>query len=156
MVKTHYNFGILELVRECPRFGLMLVSMCLSIVFIPLDVISVTGALRSAMPLGINPFWKVCSPSVSTGGILIPLISSADWSRILQLCFMFKCLCDTVILDDFKTALDKLSARWLARQGIHEFHTLGRHLFTLPPIPFMRPCLDVSSILRFQKPPDLH
>ncbi|KAJ5086208.1 hypothetical protein N7532_010979 [Penicillium argentinense] len=88
VVKAHYNFGFLELVRECPRFGLMLVSMCLSIVFIALDVISVTGALRSAMPLGINPFWK--------------------------LCFMFKCLCDTIILDDFKTALDNLSARWLA------------------------------------------
>ncbi|KAB8224279.1 hypothetical protein BDV33DRAFT_188256 [Aspergillus novoparasiticus] len=82
VVKTHYNFGLLELVRECPRFGLNVV----------------TGALRSAMPLGINPFWK--------------------------LCFMFKCLCDTAILDDFKTALDKLSARWCARQGIHEFHTL--------------------------------
>jgi hypothetical protein len=125
VVKRHYNFGILELVRECPRFGLMLVSMCLSIVFIPLDVLSVTGALRSAMPLGINPFWKVCSPSDSTGSILILLISSADGWCILQLCFMFKCLCDTVILDDFKTALDKLSAKWLVRQGIHGVHTLG-------------------------------
>jgi hypothetical protein len=40
----------------------MLASMCLSIVFIALDVISVTGALRAAMPLGINPFWKVRLP----------------------------------------------------------------------------------------------
>jgi succinate dehydrogenase hydrophobic anchor subunit len=62
VVKTHYGFGIIELVRECPRFGLMLASMCLSIVFIALDVISVTGALRAAMPLGINPFWKVRLP----------------------------------------------------------------------------------------------
>lgn len=62
VVKTHYNFGILELVRECPRFGLILASMCLSIVFIVLDVISVTGALKAAMPLGINPFWKVRRP----------------------------------------------------------------------------------------------
>ncbi|KAJ5210091.1 hypothetical protein N7491_009904 [Penicillium cf. griseofulvum] len=99
VIKTHYNFGILELIREFPRFGLMLVSMCLSIVFIALDVISVTGALSSAMPLGINPFWK--------------------------LCFMFKCLCDTIILDDFKTALDKLRVKWLARQGINEAPTLG-------------------------------
>ncbi|KAJ5990472.1 hypothetical protein N7522_010679 [Penicillium canescens] len=114
VVKTQYNFGILELVRECPRFGLMLVSMCLSIVFIALDVISVTGALKSAMPLGINPFWKVCSPSVSPGSILVSLVFRADGWCILQLCFMFKCLCDTIILDDFKTALDKLSARWLA------------------------------------------
>ncbi|KAG2002725.1 hypothetical protein GB937_009597 [Aspergillus fischeri] len=98
VVKKHYCFGIFELVRECPRFGLMLASMCLSIVFIVLDVLSVTGALQSAMPLGINPFWK--------------------------LCFMFKCLCDTIVLDDFKTALDKLSSRWLARQGMGEIHIL--------------------------------
>jgi hypothetical protein len=56
----------------------MLVSMCLSIGFIPLDIISVTGALRSAMPLGINPFWKVWTLSFSAGIILISLISSAD------------------------------------------------------------------------------
>jgi hypothetical protein len=37
---------------------------------------------------------------------------------------MFKCLCDTIILDDFKTALDKLSARWLARHGMGLVHTL--------------------------------
>ncbi|KAL5050887.1 hypothetical protein BDW71DRAFT_171815 [Aspergillus fruticulosus] len=98
VVKTHYNFGIFELVRECPRFGLMLASMCLSIVFMVLDVVSVTGALKDAMPLGINPFWK--------------------------LCFLFKCLCDTIILDDFKTALDKLSSRWLARHGMNGVHIL--------------------------------
>jgi hypothetical protein len=35
---------------------------------------------------------------------------------------MFKCLCDTIILDDFKTALDKLSVRWLARNGMNGVH----------------------------------
>ncbi|KAL4952026.1 hypothetical protein BDW69DRAFT_168656 [Aspergillus filifer] len=93
VVKMHYNLGIIELVRQCPRFGLMLGSMCLSILFIVADVLSVTGILRAAMPMGINPFWK--------------------------LCFMFKCLCDTIILDDFKTALDKLSTRWLVQHGMH-------------------------------------
>ncbi|KAH8693065.1 hypothetical protein BGW36DRAFT_301741 [Talaromyces proteolyticus] len=93
VVKTHYNFGIIELVRESPRFGLMLASMGLSIVFLILDILSVTGRLRVTTTMGINPFWK--------------------------LCFVFKCLCDTVILDDFKTALDKLSARWLLRRGMH-------------------------------------
>lgn len=63
VVKTHYNFGIIGLVRECPRFGLMLGSMCLSIVFIVADVLSVTEALSAAIPLGINPFWKVSSPT---------------------------------------------------------------------------------------------
>ncbi|KAJ5240412.1 uncharacterized protein N7469_002003 [Penicillium citrinum] len=99
VIKKHYNFGIIRLVRECPRFGLMLGSMCLSIVFIVADILSVTGALSAAMPLGINPFWK--------------------------LCFMFKCLCDTIILDDFKTTLDRLSARWMMRQGMQGVHSLG-------------------------------
>ncbi|RHZ45708.1 uncharacterized protein CDV56_102341 [Aspergillus thermomutatus] len=104
VVKTHYNFGIVELVRECPRFGLMLGSMCLSIAFLIADILSVTETFRGAMPLGINPFWK--------------------------LCFMFKCLCDTIILDDFKTALDKLSARWLLRHGMQDLHALVE--LTLP------------------------
>ncbi|KAJ6060234.1 uncharacterized protein N7446_001085 [Penicillium canescens] len=38
---------------------------------------------------------------------------------------MFKCLCDTIILDDFKTALDTLSARWMMRQGMQGVHSLG-------------------------------
>ncbi|KAJ5672185.1 hypothetical protein N7507_001312 [Penicillium longicatenatum] len=99
VIKKHYDFGIIGLVRECPRFGLMLGSMCLSIFFIVADILSVTGILSAAMPLGINPFWK--------------------------LCFMFKCLCDTIILDDFKTSLDKLRARWMMRQGIQVVHSLG-------------------------------
>jgi hypothetical protein len=41
----------------------MLGSMCLSIVFVVADVLSVTGALTAAIPLGINPFWKVSSPT---------------------------------------------------------------------------------------------
>ncbi|KAJ5426160.1 hypothetical protein N7465_001230 [Penicillium sp. CMV-2018d] len=65
VVKVHYNFGLIELVRECSRFGLMLGSMCLSILFSVADVLSVTGVLSAAMPTGINPFWKV-SPRVST------------------------------------------------------------------------------------------
>lgn len=66
VVKTHYKFGLTELVRECPRFGLMLGCMCLSILFSVADVLSVTGVLSAAMPTGINPFWKVSAPSVST------------------------------------------------------------------------------------------
>jgi hypothetical protein len=62
----------------------MLVAMLLSIGFIILDICSVTSALKSALPDGLNPFWK--------------------------LAFVFKCLTDSVILDDFKTALDRLRA----------------------------------------------
>jgi hypothetical protein len=33
------------------------------------------------------------------------------------LSFIFKCLCDTVILDDFKTALDRMRNYWLRKQA---------------------------------------
>jgi hypothetical protein len=52
---------------------------------------SVTGALSSSLPVGINPFWK--------------------------LSFIFKCLTDSVVLDDFKTALDRLRAFKMSRLG---------------------------------------
>jgi hypothetical protein len=69
----------------------MVGAMILSIVFIIVDVLSVTSALQSSLPVGINPFWK--------------------------LSYVFKCLTDTVILDDFKTALDRLRAFKMSRLG---------------------------------------
>jgi hypothetical protein len=80
-----------EIVRISPRFGVMLVAMLLSITFVVLDVLSVTGALKVAGTTGINPFWK--------------------------LSFVFKCLTDSVILDDFKMALDRLRAFKMSRLG---------------------------------------
>jgi len=68
----------------------MLVSMCLSIAFIIVDTLSVLNVFSSVLPTGIEPFWK--------------------------LSFIFKCLCDTVILDDFKTALDRMRHYWLQKQ----------------------------------------
>ena len=82
-IKYRYNFSFLELARISPRFAVMLVSMCISIVFILVDILAVTQVLKLPSANGINPFWK--------------------------LAFVFKCLTDTIILDDFKTALDKLS-----------------------------------------------
>lgn len=126
VIKKHYKFGLIELMRECPRFGLMLGSMCLSILFSVADVLSVTGVLSTAMPTGINPFWKVSLHCVTASRCSHPGLTNGA----LQLCFMFKCLCDTIILDDFKSALDKLSTRWLARNGMLEIHTIGQ-LFPL-------------------------
>ncbi|KAI8660020.1 hypothetical protein NCS56_01220600 [Fusarium sp. Ph1] len=79
-IKYRYEFGLIEIIRVSPRFGILLFSMCLSLLFIALDLLAVTPVLGLG---GINPFWKFAS--------------------------VFKCLTDTIILDDFKTALDKLS-----------------------------------------------
>jgi hypothetical protein len=72
-----------------PRFGIMMLAMVLSIIFTIIDICAVTDTLKSVLPIGINPFWK--------------------------LAFVFKLLTDSVILDDFKTALDKLSRYNLSR-----------------------------------------
>jgi len=76
-------------------------AMILSIAFIILDVCSVTDAFKSILPIGINPFWK--------------------------LSFVFKCLTDSVVLDDFKTALDRLRAFRISRMGSFSVDNSGRH-----------------------------
>ncbi|KIW63787.1 hypothetical protein PV04_08759 [Phialophora macrospora] len=90
-IKTKYDLTLTQIVRISPRFAVMLGAMVLSICFIVLDVLSVTSALKSVLPVGINPFWK--------------------------LSFVFKCLTDSVVLDDFKTALDRLRAFKMSRLG---------------------------------------
>ncbi|WPH00779.1 Hypothetical protein R9X50_00360900 [Acrodontium crateriforme] len=82
-IKTRYDFGYIEIMRVSPRFAVLMGSMVLSIAFIVCDILSVTHAIRAGgLPDGVNPFWK--------------------------LALVFKCLTDTIILDDFKTALDRL------------------------------------------------
>jgi hypothetical protein len=83
-IKSRYDFGFLELIHISPRFGILLASMLLSIAFTILDILSVTDVMKKDLPAGINPFW--------------------------ELSFVFKLLTDTVVLDDFKTALDRLHA----------------------------------------------
>lgn len=84
VLKSHYDLTLKEVVTISPRFAIMIASMILGIAFVILDILSVTDTLSDALPVGVNPFWK--------------------------LALVFKCLTDTVILDDFKTALDRLWA----------------------------------------------
>ncbi|EMC97347.1 hypothetical protein BAUCODRAFT_67965 [Baudoinia panamericana UAMH 10762] len=91
-IKTRYDFGVVELIRVSPRFGVLLGSMLVSICFIVVDILAVTHVVSGpGLPDGINPFWKIA--------------------------FVFKCLTDTIILDDFKTALDRLKQYRLERMG---------------------------------------
>ncbi|KAK4960973.1 hypothetical protein LTR10_001462 [Elasticomyces elasticus] len=88
-------FTVLSLlynIRTRYEFGyieLMRVSPRFAII---VDILAVTHVISGAgLPDGINPFWK--------------------------LAFVFKCLTDTIILDDFKTALDRLKQYKLERVG---------------------------------------
>ncbi|KAJ5820645.1 hypothetical protein N7474_006236, partial [Penicillium riverlandense] len=89
IIRRQYSLRIFELVTISPRFGILLVSMCLSLVFTVLDACSVLGALPLSLPKGAGPFWR--------------------------LSFIFKCLCDIIILDDFKAALDRIRSNWLQK-----------------------------------------
>ncbi|CAG7973233.1 unnamed protein product [Penicillium salamii] len=90
-IKREYSFGLWEIIKISPRFGIMLAAMILSIAFIIVDTCSVLNAFQSVLPTGIEPFWKLSS--------------------------VFKCLCDTVVLDDFKTALDHMRRHWMERKN---------------------------------------
>ncbi|KAJ5349070.1 hypothetical protein MYU51_011873 [Penicillium brevicompactum] len=96
-IKRDYNFGLWEIIHISPRFGIMLASMILSIVFIIIDTCSVLNAFPSILPTGVEPFWK--------------------------LSFVFKCLCDAIVLDDFKTALDTMRRHWMQKKGNGIFGT---------------------------------
>jgi hypothetical protein len=82
----------------------MLLSMGISIAFTIVDTCAVLRAYPLGFPTGIEPFWKVCPRLLRrlAGRVLIRL----------QLAFIFKCLSDTIILDDFKTTLDRLGGRF--------------------------------------------
>lgn len=91
VIKKQYEMTVKEIIRISPRFAVMLLAMLLSIVFIILDIFSVTKVIQLPGRTGINPFWK--------------------------LAFVFKCLTDSVVLDDFKMALDRLRAFKISRLG---------------------------------------
>lgn len=82
--------------------------MLLSIIFIVLDVffsvVNVNGFGK-----GINPFWAVSQvQNIKVRILIVPLT---------QLSLVFKCFCDTLILDDFKLALDELRELTFGRQA---------------------------------------
>jgi hypothetical protein len=99
-IKVRYELRIADIIRISPRFGVMMGAMLVSIAFLVIDVCSVTDAFKSTLPVGINPFWK--------------------------LAFVFKCLTDSVVLDDFKTALDRLRAFKISRLGSFSVDTSDR------------------------------
>ncbi len=84
-IKSRYGLTFRTIFSVSPRFAVMLLAMILSLTFIILDLLASLGVLLKNSADGVNPFWK--------------------------LSFIFKCLTDTMILDDFKTALGQAEER---------------------------------------------
>jgi hypothetical protein len=82
IIKKTYGFKLWALVRINTRFGIMLLCMALSIVFLLTDV--VFSAAKLTANSGINPYWRFA--------------------------LVFKCASDTIFLDDFKSVLDDIVA----------------------------------------------
>ncbi|OJZ79727.1 hypothetical protein ASPFODRAFT_148670 [Aspergillus luchuensis CBS 106.47] len=82
IIQRGYGCSLMQLIRISPRFGVMLLFMVISIVFAIVDMCAIRVENRLGYPPGMEPFWK--------------------------LAFVFKCLSDTIILDDFGSALDRL------------------------------------------------
>lgn len=59
VINKNYEYTIPNLIKTSPRFGVMLLCMFVSIVFLITDVI--VTALVSVQS-GINPFWRVSTP----------------------------------------------------------------------------------------------
>jgi hypothetical protein len=89
-IKKQYEMSIKEVFCISPRFGIMLIAAVLSVMFFVLDIVYASN-LDLGFPSGIIPFWKFST--------------------------VFKCLMDCVILDDFKTATDRLRAYKISRIG---------------------------------------
>lgn len=82
VVRKCYGSSVVTLIAQCPRFGILLMAICLSIIFTLMDLLAgLIPQIRGAVN-GINPYWK--------------------------LALIFKCLTDNIMLDDFKTELEKL------------------------------------------------
>ncbi|KAL3250832.1 hypothetical protein ABHI18_010984 [Aspergillus niger] len=80
IIQRGYGCSLVQLIRISPRFGVMLLFMVISVVFAVVDMCAIRVENRLGYPPGMEPFWK--------------------------LAFVFKCLSDTIILDDFRSALD--------------------------------------------------
>jgi hypothetical protein len=84
VVSKCYGTGVVELIKKSPRFGILMSAILLALIFTVLDIVSSIHNFLGGTD-GINPWWK--------------------------LSLVFKCLTDTIMLDDFKTELKRLGIK---------------------------------------------
>ena len=83
IISKCYNMRVFRMVRKSPRFGILLAAIILAIIFTIMDILASIIRVLSETD-GINPYWK--------------------------LALVFKCLTDNIMLDDFKSVLQRLGA----------------------------------------------
>jgi hypothetical protein len=57
IIKHAYDIPLSRLIKESPRFGVLITSMMLSIAFLFIDIVVTAHPLSGDD--GVNPFWKV-------------------------------------------------------------------------------------------------
>jgi hypothetical protein len=92
VINSVYGTGVFELIRRSPRFGILLASICLALIFTAVDIAASIHNFTGGTD-GINPWWK--------------------------LSLVFKCLTDTIMLDDFKTELKRLNIKRMRKEEQH-------------------------------------
>ncbi|ETI23116.1 hypothetical protein G647_04913 [Cladophialophora carrionii CBS 160.54] len=89
VINSVYGTGVFELIRRSPRFAILLIAICLALIFTAVDIAaSIHNFIGSTD--GINPWWKIS--------------------------LVFKCLTDTIMLDDFKTELKRLNVKRVRKE----------------------------------------
>ena len=89
VIRKTYGTSVFHLIGQSPRLGILLAAVCLAIIFTIMDILA--SILTGLSPVdGVNPYWK--------------------------LSLVFKCLTDTIMLDDFKTELRKLGFARMERE----------------------------------------
>lgn len=82
VIRKCYAMNTFRLIQKTPRFGILLASIIISLIFTITDIVA---SITNLTPTdGINPFWKMA--------------------------LVFKCLTDNIMLDDFKSVLQRLGA----------------------------------------------
>lgn len=89
VIRKCYGTGVMGLVSRSPRFGILLAAIALSMAFTVVDIIASIHPFLGDTD-GINPWWK--------------------------LALVFKCLTDTIMLDDFKTELKRLGIKRIEKE----------------------------------------
>ncbi|PMD41732.1 hypothetical protein L207DRAFT_386180, partial [Hyaloscypha variabilis F] len=84
VIQKGYSLKFFRLIGRSPRFVIMLAAIFLAIIFTIMDILSsvISGLRGTDGYVQINPYWK--------------------------LALVFKCLSDNILLDDFKSVLQRL------------------------------------------------